>query len=70
MPGMLNLTNVFEWVIDRFNHGSFAQEKLIHAGHQAVGHVLAALGNQLQSLRIELFKPGLRSIPLIAEQLL
>lgn len=29
MPGMLNLTDVFELVIDRFDDGSFAQQNLL-----------------------------------------
>ena len=56
MPGMLNLTDVFELVIDGFDDGSFAQQNLVKQLNEGVFHILSALGNQLKTL----LKEGLK----------
>lgn len=56
---MLNLTNVFELVIDRFNDGSFTQQNLIHKLDKAILHILAPSSNHLQALGIKLLKQRL-----------
>jgi len=58
MPGMLNLTDVLQWVIDGFKHGSFAQQHLVEQLEQAIFHVLAGFRHQLQSPLAEFFKPS------------
>ena len=66
---MLNLTNIFELIVHRFDDGTLAQEDFVHQAHELVSHVLAASSNQFQALLLELFKQGLRDIPLISEEL-
>jgi len=44
---LLDLGNVLELVNDGLNQSPFARQKLIGHDHQAVLHVLAQLGNQL-----------------------
>ena len=50
MAGMLDLADVFELVIDGLDDSSFAQEELIGPLEQAVVHLCAQLGNEVQSL--------------------
>ena len=66
---MLNLTNVFELVVHRFNDGSLAQEDFIQETHELIGHIFAALGNQFEALLIERFKQRLRDLPFVAKKL-
>jgi hypothetical protein len=57
MTRMLNLIDVFELVIDRFDRGSFAQQNLAHELDEAIFHVLTPPRNQLQTLGIKLLIP-------------
>jgi predicted house-cleaning noncanonical NTP pyrophosphatase (MazG superfamily) len=47
MPGMLNLADVLELVIHRFNQRPFAKENLIDQLEQAIFHGLLRLRHQL-----------------------
>jgi hypothetical protein len=42
---MLNLTNVFQWVINRLNQDSFTQENLIHQLDQLLLYFLVVVGD-------------------------
>ena len=55
MAGVLNLRNVLELVIDGFDDGALAQKELIFQVHEAVLHIFAEFGDQLQVLVIEQF---------------
>lgn len=60
MTRMGNLRDVFKPIIDRFDNGPFAQEQLIHQGHEPVLLVLANAGNELNIL----FQKRLKSVRL------
>ena len=47
MPGVLDLLDIFDLVVDGFNDGPLAQRQLIDHGHQFVVHVPANFGDQL-----------------------
>lgn len=69
MPGMLDLRDIFQLINDRFDDGSLAQQDLIDQQHQAVLHVLAQLGDQLQvEIPPELLHQLLRDVAAIAKQ--
>ena len=50
MAGMLDLTDVFELVIDGLDDGSFAQEELVGPLEQAVVHLFAQFRDEMQSV--------------------
>jgi len=57
MASVLDLRDILELIVDGLDQGSFAKQKLIGHDHQAVFHVLAQLGNQLEmEILPELFK--------------
>lgn len=57
MASVLDLRDILELIVDGLDQGSLAKQKLIGHDHQAVLHVLAQLGNQLEmEILPELFK--------------
>lgn len=62
MTRMLNLRNVLELVIDGLNNCALAKQNFVNQLDQTVFHIFLALGNQLQTLFIELFKQLLGDI--------
>lgn len=70
MARMLDLGDVLELVDDAFDDGPMAQEDAIGHGHQAVLHVIAQFGDELD---VEQFLKGLRErlrqIALVAKEL-
>ena len=54
VPGVLNLRDVVELVINGLNDGAFAQEQLDLKGHEAVLHVVAQTRNELHTFREKL----------------
>ncbi len=70
MAGVLNLRNVLELVIDGFDDGALAQKELIFQVHEAVLHIFAEFGDQLQMLVIEQFlKNRFGDVAPVAKQL-
>ena len=69
MPGVLDLLDVLDLVVDGFDDGPLAQQQLIHERHQFVVHVLANLGDQLQAPLPELVKQSMGNVAAIADQL-
>ena len=53
MPTVLNLADVLQLVIDRLDQRPLPQHQLLPQRHQAVFHVLADLGHQFQTLRMQ-----------------
>ncbi len=49
MARMLDLTDVFELIIDGLNNGLLAQEQLVGEREQAIVHLFTELGDQLKS---------------------
>jgi hypothetical protein len=69
VPGVFDLGDVLELVVDRLNDGSLAQQEAIAGLHKALAHVLAQLGDKPHPLLDE--KPlseRLRNGPLIPEE--
>ena len=54
MAGVLDLADVLELVVDGLDDRPFAQEQLVGRRQQAVAHVLAQLGDEVEALR----RPG------------
>lgn len=69
MPGVFDLLDVLDLVVDGFDDGTLAQQQLIHHGHQFVVHVLASFGDQLQAPLPEFVEQLLGNIAAIADQL-
>jgi hypothetical protein len=68
MTSMSNLRDVLELVIDRFNEGTFAQEKPVSQGHETIFHVLAQGCNELDILSEQLVKERLRNLAFVTEE--
>ena len=69
-PGVLDLRAVFELVIDAFQNGPFALEELVQLLQQAVLHIRAQLGRQLQIIVFtQLTGQVLRDLVFVREQL-
>ena len=50
MARVLDLTDVFELIVDGLDEGALAQEQLVREQQQAIVHLLAQLADQAQSL--------------------
>jgi hypothetical protein len=66
---MFYLTHILQLVIDRFNYRAFAQVYLVRHGHQAVLHVIADTGNQMDAISKEYLGQFLGNIALVTEKL-
>lgn len=69
MTWMLNLINVLELVIHRFNQCSLAQQNLVHQLRQAIFHLALGLGNEFHPPLKQLLKQGSRDITAITKEL-
>ncbi len=70
MARMLNLRDVFELIGDGFDDGPFAQEELVGPIEQAVVHLLAQFGDELESLGDQqVLREGQREIAFITNEL-
>jgi hypothetical protein len=66
MARMLDLTDVFELIVDGLDDGPLAQQELIREGEQPIVHFFAQLGDEAKSLGDqELLRQRLREITLI-----
>ena len=62
---MLNLGDVLDFIIYRFNQGAFSQENLVCNTHQGVLHVVLHLGNQLDAIKEQVFEKSLPDISFV-----
>ena len=70
MARVLDLADVLELVVDGLDDRPLAQEQLVGHGQQAVAHVLAQLGDEVQTLaRQELLGQRLGDVAPVAEEL-
>src|SRR5260221_12549687 len=53
MTGMFNLGDVLELVNNGFHDGTLAQEQFVHGGQQAIFHVFAEFGDELNTELVE-----------------
>ena len=56
MARVLDLTDIFQLVVDRFNDRSFPQQYPIENWHQPIFHVFSTPSNQLQPSLIKLLE--------------
>ena len=68
VAGMLDLADVFELVDDGFDEGAFAQQELIHQGHETVLHVAFEACDQLQAAGEKTLEERLGDISPVAEE--
>ncbi len=66
---MLNLEDVLEDIVDRFNQRALAQHQFVPELHQPRFHIFSVASNQCQALVVELLEQLLRDIAPIAEEL-
>ena len=69
MPGVLNLADVLQLVVDRLNERPFAEKQLIPPPHEPILHVLADFGQEFESLSKEGIVQGLGNIAPITKEL-
>jgi len=68
MPGMLDLADVFELVVDGLDDCSLPPGNLVHQLYQLVFHLLFAAGNEFSAPLVEFFEEGLRNVSAIAQR--
>lgn len=69
VASVLDLADVLELVIDRFDDGALAQQELIAEIHEDIAHILAQLGDELDALCDEqVFDERLRNIAFVADE--
>jgi|SRR5690242_736383 len=70
MPGVLDLADVLQLVVDALDQRPFTQEQAIKGREEHGAHVLAQFGDELETLREqELFSERRREIALITKEL-
>ena len=70
MPGMLDLGDILQLIDDRFDDGSFSQQDLVGHEHQAVLHILAQFGDELDvEIQPQLLHQLLGDVTFVAKQL-
>ena len=65
MPGVFNLGDVLQLVIDRFYQGAFPQQDFVRYAHQGVLHVILHFGYQLYAVEKEALEQSLPDISLV-----
>ena len=69
MPGMLDLRNVLQLVVDGLDDRAFSEQQFINPGHQAVLHILAQSSDQLNVFLKQLGKQILRNVASVCKEL-
>src|SRR5262252_8229569 len=69
MPGVLNLTNVFQLIVDGLDESVLAQEQFVPEVHYAMLHVPAHFGEQFETQAEEHIRQGLRDITAVSKEL-
>ena len=65
---MLNLADIFQFIVDCLNEQSLSQQYLIPQGHKTIFHVPFNTRNELDSFDKELFKKLLPNISFVGEE--
>ena len=68
MAGVLDLRDVLELVIDGLDNGPFAQQELVAQAQQAIFHVAAQMGDQLDASSKEGFEQGLGEVAFVGKE--
>src|SRR5262245_3421517 len=69
MPGVLNLTDVLQLVVNSLNQRPLAEHQFIPEPHEPILHILADFGQECEALRKEDIVQGLGNIPPVAKEL-
>lgn len=69
MACVLDLADVLQLIIDRFNDGSSPQQELVRCSQLTGSPILAHLGHQLDPQGAQLLRQGGGDVPLVAKQL-
>ena len=69
MSGMFKLADVFEFVVDRFDHRTFTQQHFVLQGHEAVFHISPNVGKQMDTPIEQHFEEFMGDIPFVSEKL-
>lgn len=69
MSGVFDLTNVLQFIIDRFYDGPFPEQYFIGYGHQAVFHVVPYVGYEMDTVHEKHLGKFLAHIALVGVQL-
>lgn len=56
MAGMLDLRDILELIVDRFDNESLTQDDSVNEGHEPVLHIFPHCGDELESSGHERFK--------------
>ena len=70
VPGVLDLTDVLELIIDHFNQGSLPQQDLVDQAQQPGFHVFAEPDDQLGSLNPQEFEDFVAAVATIYKEAL
>ena len=68
MPGVFDLRDVFELVVDRLNDGTLPRHDLIEQRHQFVLHVRLQFSDELKVFGKQRIEELLRDVALVAKQ--
>jgi hypothetical protein len=68
-PGMFNLADVFQFIVNCFNNRAFPEKYFIPDAHQAIFHIAFDTGNQVQSILKKQFAQGCRNIAFVTIEL-
>ena len=68
MPGMFDLCNILQLVIDRFNQGPFSEQNLVSNTHQGVLHIVFNFSDKLYTIKEKVLKQSLADISLVCTQ--
>ena len=68
MPGVLNLGDVFQFIVDCLDNGSLPQQDSVVHRPQAAFHIVFQFGNQLYPVNEELVEQAFADIPLVSDK--
>ena len=66
---MFNLCDVLQFVVDRFNDGSFSQQQFVGSRHQGPLHVFFQLCDELYAIHEVFLKQFLADVPFVTDKL-
>ena len=70
VPGVLDLTDVLELIIDNFNQGSLLQEDLVDQAQQLRFHIFVEPDDQVDSLNPQEFEDFVAEVAAISKEAL
>ena len=65
MPGVFNLCDILQLIVDRFYQSPFSQQNPVSYAHQGILHVVLHFGYQLYAVKEKVLKKSLSDIPFV-----